>query len=349
MSKEFGSKLYPLLQRGDIYEVIDSNSTIFLVNFISESVKFSPFSTNTKNLAALLINSVTFPDLSFGDLGTRRGGYLYNTAGSIDLGTLDITSYNDLNSEALSFWTKWRNRIIDGAGGRNSRLFPDEYKMGIEIYKLSRVKNEPMLKYTINGCFPSAITLNKLDWDDSETIPNISITLKLNNIDIKVIPQQLVRYTVPEFKNTFEILNNSVNVSIFNEKKRIDDHFSVNTKKFDKIKVSLKEKLINSGEVLLRVAAKKFEEEVRQALPGYLRDLDFLNFQNLVEQVYSRIEGYTKSRLEEYIRDIKLNNTSDSRAAAKALWYDPLTDISDYEELDLTSMIKWNPTSIPRN
>lgn len=347
-SGRFGADSPAMMQKSEFYKIIDSSSNVFLVNILDPRT----INDNLKK-SALLIKSVTLPNVGFSTYGTRRGGYETYHAGNIEISTVTLLSYNDINGSVHNYWYGWFNKIINGSlndtyQSLNYRQFPDEYKVDIKIYKLSRATNEKSVEYTLKGCWPANVSGLELDWDNSDTPPIFNIELRVDKIEIETIPEKLdfVR-DYKQIVSMLNIVNTNAKQILENETKNSKTSKSKIKNAFTKIDNTLKSKLKQAGKELIEVLQDRAESKIRSLLPKYLQTLDFFDFQVLIDQLYQRIKGWTIAKTSDYVRDFKWPPTN-TIAAGKAYWYEELTDVSDFPDKNINDLVRWNPTDVSR-
>lgn len=300
-------------------DIKDNNSTAYVSKnkFVETPTNY----TSVTKIIANMIKAIILPDVSFDSADQKRGGYLVKDAGYINIGDLQLTSYNDKDGKTYKFWENLTWNILHNNKNNkeqrtNYRLFPNEYKFDFIVWKLDRETGTKNLKYEFKGCWPKNVSGFNLDWDNTEAPPTFQIDLSvdsmqfytwhefsdmLNKSPLSNIENYALLYALNEkaypYNGTSFSFNGSTYKNIFKEsaKEKLSKD-NVNNQ-FTRIKNDIKSRLKESGKILLNQTIKEFEEKVRSKLPAIFRTLDFRNTNNLLNQIYERIEGWTRGEI----------------------------------------------------
>jgi hypothetical protein len=315
MYNNFGNKDLKLFNPTNIIEVIDSSSNIFIVKFEPKNSKgnvLGLYETSTNSLIQAMIKKISIPEIGFTDETYKRGGYYFHEAGEISIGECNLQTYNDLNSNVFSFWNKWYNTIIKGdlvnvssfenfnnfsnAQKDNFRLFPDEYKINILIWKLFRKDNSKMQEILLQGCYPYNITYSELSWDNGE-IPEININLKVDKIYFNTFGTDIIPFNkIVKGVIVQELVLNDVDISKYKNKK-LNESGPKNWVKseFEKFKISTKGRLESAGRLIISNVKARLKAEIIKRIPS-----DFAGFLNpdlLIQQIINKATTWISGKM----------------------------------------------------
>jgi hypothetical protein len=330
--KQFGNTKVDILNPASFIEIIDTSSNVFVVKFEarnSNSNILGLTDTSSRQLVQSMIKSITIPNVGFDDSTYRRGGYLYHEAGDISIGDCTITSYNDISSNVYFFWSRWFETIIRGkqasqnlsiiqnlniysanaiGGADNYRLFPEEYKINIKIWKLFRSNNDKMQEIILNGCYPSSIDFTDLNWDSKDIVPEFTVNLKVDKMYTNTFSTQAAKFNLSIQSNVLnEVISNTINLDKYENKiesflkdtgsQIYNSNKDLIKTKFNRFKGSIKTKLEVAQTIMINNLKERLRAEITKRLPADLRNLNFFNLDRLIEQILSKADGWIRGKL----------------------------------------------------
>lgn len=268
---------------------IDTSETSFVVQIVFRDPMM--ISMNASGASAF-VKSVKVPEIGFEDAGSRRGMYVFHGAGDVSVGQMTIDSYNDLSSSVLYFWTSWREKIIRSQG--STRLFPDEYKADVTVWKINKFSYRDSLSYKLGGCYPSSLTAPNMDWSSLNSAPSFSVTMSVDTVEVtsSVSKKELISTISTEIKS-FEgkksDVSQATSSAYSSAKKKISDSVPKWTEKAaDSITYTVTRDLVGVGQAVIRDTVSKIKDRINEQLPDWAR-LDFIDEAAIARGDWSRI------------------------------------------------------------